>query len=108
MTGSESRIKEHIPTHIFESSGEASKRVAKEIAELIRQKQRSKENCILGLATGSTPIKVYQELVRMHKEESLSFKNVHAFNLDEYYPMSNQGKRTKTEFDKEPFFFQIH
>ena len=107
MTGSESRIKEHIPTHIFESSGEASKSVAKEIAELIRQKQRSKENCILGLATGSTPTKVYQELVRMHKEESLSFKNVHAFNLDEYYPMSKKELQSYWRFMHEHLFDHI-
>jgi 6-phosphogluconolactonase/glucosamine-6-phosphate isomerase/deaminase len=43
--------------------------------------------CVLGLATGSSPIMVYEELVRMHKEEGLSFSNVITFNLDEYYPM---------------------
>ena len=42
---------------------------------------------MLGLATGSTPLRVYKELIRMHKEEGLSFKNVVTFNLDEYYPI---------------------
>ncbi|MHC0441391.1 glucosamine-6-phosphate deaminase, partial [Flavobacterium sp. 3-210] len=73
---------------IFENSAEASKTVAQEIAELIRLKQAANESCVLGLATGSSPIKVYEELVRMHKEEGLSFSNVITFNLDEYYPMT--------------------
>jgi 6-phosphogluconolactonase/glucosamine-6-phosphate isomerase/deaminase len=42
------------------------------------------------LATGSSPIEVYEELVRMHKEEGLSFSNVITFNLDEYYPMTKR------------------
>jgi glucosamine-6-phosphate deaminase len=58
-----------------------------EIADLIKAKQQNKENCVLGLATGSSPIMVYEELVRMHREEGLSFSNVITFNLDEYYPM---------------------
>jgi glucosamine-6-phosphate deaminase len=59
----------------------------REIADLIKAKQQNKENCVLGLATGSSPIMVYEELVRMHREEGLSFSNVITFNLDEYYPM---------------------
>jgi glucosamine-6-phosphate deaminase len=54
-----------------------------EIADLIKAKQQNKENCVLGLATGSSPIMVY-ELVRMHREEGLSFSNVITF-IDEYY-----------------------
>ena len=78
---------EKIHSVIFKDSKEASKIVAKEIADLIIKKQKQNKNCVLGLATGSSPISVYQELVRMHKEEGLSFKNVITFNLDEYYPM---------------------
>ncbi|MFC2109140.1 glucosamine-6-phosphate deaminase [Bacteroidota bacterium] len=78
---------EKIHNVVFESSEVASICVAKEIATLIRAKQEKKENCILGLSTGSSPIKVYGELVRMHQEEGLSFSNVVTFNLDEYYPM---------------------
>jgi len=61
--------------------------VANEIAILIRKKQKEKKHCVLGLATGSSPISVYNELVRMYKEEGLSFSNVISFNLDEYFPM---------------------
>ena len=78
---------EKIHNVIFPNSKEASHVVAHEIAELIRSRQDENKHCVLGLATGSSPIKVYEELVRMHKEEGLSFKNVITFNLDEYYPM---------------------
>ena len=75
---------EKIPVRIFSGFREVSIAVAQEIASLIRVKQEKGEMAVLGLATGSTPISVYAELVRMHKEEGLSFKNVITFNLDEY------------------------
>ena len=78
---------EKIHNVIVKNSLEGSIEVAKEIASLIREKQAQHKPCVLGLATGSSPIKVYAELVRMHKEEGLSFANVITFNLDEYYPM---------------------
>src|SRR5947207_5875119 len=78
---------EKIPTTVYASSAVASQAVAQEIADLIRSKASKKQSCVLGLATGSTPTAVYAELVRLHKDESLSFKNVITFNLDEYYPM---------------------
>ena len=70
---------------IFDTSNNASKQVAASISSLIKDKQAEGSQCVLGLATGSTPISVYRELVRLHKEEGLSFKNVVSFNLDEYY-----------------------
>ena len=82
---------EKIHNEIFKNSTEGSLIVAREIAELIKSKQAKNKPCVLGLATGSSPIKVYEELVRMHKEEGLSFKNVITFNLDEYYPMKNDS-----------------
>ena len=78
---------EKIHNVVFSTSTEASICVAQEIAALIREKQANNTHCVLGLATGSSPIKVYEELVRMHNEEGLSFSNVISFNLDEYYPM---------------------
>jgi len=51
-------------------------------------KAKKGETCVLGLPTGSTQIGIYAELVRLHREEGLSFKNVITFNLDEYYPIS--------------------
>ncbi|MFN5762537.1 MAG: 6-phosphogluconolactonase, partial [Sphingobacteriales bacterium] len=78
---------EKIPVRVFEDDKLASAHVAREIADLIQQKQKEGKPCVLGLATGSTPKALYKELVRLHKEEGLSFKNVISFNLDEYYPI---------------------
>ena len=81
---------EKIHSVIFEDSKKASRIIAKEISDLIIKKQKQDKNCVLGLATGSSPISVYQELVRMYKEDGLSFRNVVAFNLDEYFPMTKK------------------
>lgn len=89
---------EKIPVEISESPETAVKAVAKEIAALIRSKAAKKETCVLGLATGSSPIKLYAELVRMHKEEGLSFKNVVTFNLDEYFPMAASSEHSYHHF----------
>lgn len=105
-TGFEKRF-EKIETVIFEDSQSASKAVAKEIADLIRVKQSQKQPCILGLATGSTPKSLYAELVRLHKEEALSFKNVVTFNLDEYYPMEPNSIHSYVRFMKELLFDKV-
>ena len=89
---------EKIAVKIFPNAKEGSVHAAKEIAELIRSKQVSNENCVLGLATGSTPIFLYAELVRMHQEEGLSFKNVISFNLDEYYPIEKEAYQSYWSF----------
>jgi glucosamine-6-phosphate deaminase len=75
---------------IFDSPTEGSNAIAHAIAALIRKKQEKNKTCVLGLATGSSPLSVYRELVRLHKEEGLSFKNVITFNLDEYYPIAKE------------------
>ena len=98
---------ERIPTQIFADSDKASKAVALEIAALIRQKTKENKPAILGLATGSSPKKVYQELIWMHKEEGLSFKNVITFNLDEYHPMEPDSVQSYVRFMKEQLFDQI-
>ncbi|WP_445730921.1 glucosamine-6-phosphate deaminase [Mariniflexile sp.] len=105
-TGFEKRF-ENIETVVFENSSTASKAVAKEIADLIRVKQAQKQPCILGLATGSSPKSLYAELVRMHKQEGLSFKNVVSFNLDEYYPMEPDSVNSYVRFMKELLFNHI-
>ena len=105
-TGFEKRF-ENSNTVVFENSTLASKAVAQQIASLIQLKQEKNESCILGLATGSTPKGLYTELVRMHKEEGLSFKNVISFNLDEYYPMEPDSINSYVRFMKELLFDQI-
>ncbi|MBL7756189.1 MAG: glucosamine-6-phosphate deaminase, partial [Chitinophagaceae bacterium] len=89
---------EKIPVKIFPDLKQGSIALAREIAALIKEKQRKKEPCVLGLATGSSPKTVYAELVRMHREEKLSFKNVIAFNLDEYYPIDNDALQSYRRF----------
>lgn len=98
---------ERIPTHIFAESELASKAVAQEIATLIRQRNLANKPTVLGLATGSSPKKVYQELIRMHKEEGLSFKQVITFNLDEYHPMEPDSVQSYVRFMKEQLFDHI-
>ncbi|MCK0156112.1 glucosamine-6-phosphate deaminase [Cellulophaga sp. F20128] len=105
-TGFEKRF-ENINTVVFEDSSTASKAVAKAIADLIQSKQKSNKSCVLGLATGSTPKGLYTELVRLHKEEGLSFKNVITFNLDEYYPMEPDSMHSYVRFMKELLMDQV-
>ncbi|MBU2975877.1 glucosamine-6-phosphate deaminase [Zobellia sp. B3R18] len=98
---------EKIHNVIFADSNQASIKVAEEIAALIRKKQEANKNCVLGLATGSSPIKVYEELVRMHKEEGLSFNNVITFNLDEYLPMEKENRQSYWYFMHEHLFNHV-
>ncbi|HMP00947.1 MAG TPA: glucosamine-6-phosphate deaminase [Gemmatales bacterium] len=76
-----------IPTLMFEQSSMASRHVALMIESLIRQNNSAGRPTVLGLATGSTPIGLYRELIRLHRDEGLDFSRVITFNLDEYYPM---------------------
>jgi glucosamine-6-phosphate deaminase len=98
---------EKIPVKIYPDLKAGSAAVAKQIADFIREKQKKKEKCVLGLATGSTPKTLYAELVRMHKEEKLSFKNVITFNLDQYYPISNDALQSYQRFMKVNLFNHI-
>ena len=99
---------EKIHNVTFKSSFEASILVAQEIASLIKEKQDQNKKCVLGLATGSSPIKVYEELVRMHKEDGLSFENVIAFNLDEYFPMDKSNIQSYFYFMHEHLFNHVN
>ena len=98
---------EKIPVKVFKTSDEGSLYVAGQIATLVRTRQQENKPCVLGLATGSTPTRVYAELVRMHKEEGLSFKNVHSFNLDEYYPIKPDALQSYVRFMGEHLFNHI-
>ena len=99
---------EKIHNVTFKSSFEASILVAQEIGSLIKEKQDQNKKCVLGLATGSSPIKVYEELVRMHKEDGLSFENVIAFNLDEYFPMDKSNIQSYFYFMHEHLFNHVN
>ncbi len=98
---------EKIPCQVFAHASDASAAVAAHIASLVRQRQSENKNCVLGLATGSTPVGVYDELVRLHKEEGLSFHNVVTFNLDEYYPMNPDELQSYVRFMNEHLFDHV-
>jgi len=98
---------EKIPVQIFENDKKASASVAREIADLIRHKQKEGKPCVLGLATGSTPKTLYAELVKLHKNEGLSFKNVVTFNLDEYFPIEPKALQSYNRFMRVHLFNQV-
>lgn len=89
---------EKIEVKIYPTAVEGSVYAAQQIADLIKQKASKGEMLVLGMATGSTPIKMYAELVRLHREEGLSFKNVITFNLDEYYPIDKDAYQSYWSF----------
>ncbi len=97
---------EKIPVKIFGNPHDGSAYVAGEIAKLIREKEAAGQKCVIGLATGSSPKTLYAHLVKMHKEEGLSFKNVITFNLDQYYPMEKDALQSYHYFMRKNLFEQ--
>src|SRR3990167_7888698 len=98
---------ERIPPRGFSSHDALAHAVAHRIAAVIRERTGNGNRAVLGLATGSTPIGVYRELVRLHREEGLSFRNVVTFNLDEYYPMDPGRLHSYHRFMRENLFDQV-
>lgn len=98
---------EHVPIALFGGSLDASRAVAGEMAAVIRARQREGRACVLGLATGSTPVSVYAELVRLHREEQLSFANVTTFNLDEYFPLPPTHPQSYRHFMRTHLFDHV-
>src|SRR5580698_10753812 len=98
---------EKLPVTVYDNQLQAAVAVAARIAALIRARNEKGEMTILGLATGVTPVGVYAELVRLHKEEGLSFKNVITFNLDEYYPMQPTAAQSYVTFMNENLFGHV-
>ncbi len=89
---------EKLPVSIYKDSTAASIAVAGEVAAVIREKQLKGKPCLIGLAAGSTMVALFNELVRMHQEEGLSFKNVITFNIDEFYPMEPDSIQSYVRF----------
>jgi len=98
---------EKLPIDIVENKSVGAKMMAGIIADMILQKQAEGKMAVLGLATGSSPKNIYRELVRLHKEEGLSFKNVITFNLDEYYPMMPEDAQSYVHFMRKHLFDHI-
>ena len=93
-----------IPTLVFPTSHQASRHVALMIESLIRQNNSANRPTVLGLATGSTPVGLYRELIRLHKEAGLDFSRVITFNLDEYYPMTPDDSHSYHLLDARDLF----
>ncbi len=98
---------EKIPLSIFNDKVDGSNLIAREIASIITQNNEQGERTVLGLATGSSPLLIYKELIRMHLDEGLSFVNVITFNLDEYYPLQTDEPQSYHQFMYEHFFNHI-
>src|SRR5213080_1131806 len=97
-----------IPTLVFPSSALASRHVALMIEGLIRQNNSATRPTVLGLATGSTPVGLYRELIRLHREAGLDFSRVVSFNLDEYLPMDPEDAHSYRRWMQETFFQHVN
>src|ERR1700746_1411633 len=97
-----------IPTLVFDTSAQASRHLALMIESLIRQNNSAGRSTVLGLPTGSTPVGIYRELIRLHKEGGLDFARVVTFNLDEYYPMPPDDPHSYRRWMDETFFNHVN
>lgn len=88
---------------VLEGYGELSQAAARMVGDQVRRKPES----VLGLATGTTPLGMYRELVRLHREEGLSFARVTTFNLDEYYGLAPSDPRSYRRFMEENLFAHV-
>jgi glucosamine-6-phosphate deaminase len=95
---------EHVPVRIYPDDVGASRAVARRIAQVIRDRSAAGRRAVLGLATGHTPINVYRELARIHRDEGLDFANVVTFNLDEYWPIEPRAAQSYHAWMHENFF----
>src|SRR5436305_1173826 len=97
-----------VPALVFSTSAQAGRHVAVMIESLIRQNNSAGRPTVLGLATGSTPVGLYRELIRLHKEAGLDFSRVITFNLDEYFPMSPDDPQSYRLWMQETFFNHVN
>ena len=99
---------ERIPARILPDADGLSREVAGRVASLIREKSGRGQATVLGLPTGSTPLGVYWELIRLHRDEGLNFSTVVTFNLDEYFPMEPGSIHSYHRYMRENFFDHVN
>ena len=97
-----------VPTLVFSTSNQAARHIALQIEEIIKQNLIQGKFTVLGLPTGSTPVGLYRELIRMHKMEGLDFSKVITFNLDEYYPLDSTHPQSYRRWMRETFFDHVN
>src|SRR5258706_871182 len=103
-----SRDRERLNTVVFPEHSDLAARVAERIVEVMQREARTKGKVVLGLATGSTPLGVYEELIRLHQAGDVDFSHVITFNLDEYYPMSPDRPHSYHRYMWENFFAHVN
>lgn len=94
-------------TLVHPDSASAARALAAEVAALIRERSAAGQDTVLGLATGSTPVPLYRELIRLHREEGLSFGKVTTFNLDEYYGLPRDHPESYFRFMRDQLFDHV-
>ncbi|MCL2356212.1 MAG: glucosamine-6-phosphate deaminase [Defluviitaleaceae bacterium] len=82
--------------------------LSRECAKIIRELVASKPNCVLGLATGSTPVGTYEQLIHMYDAGDVDFSRVTAFNLDEYFPIKKSSDQSYYHFMRKNLFDRIN
>jgi glucosamine-6-phosphate deaminase len=97
-----------VPTLVFSTSAQATRHVALMIESLIRQNNSAGRPTVLGLPTGSTPVGLYRELIRLHRDAGLDFSRVITFNLDEYFPMQPDDPQSYRRWMQETFFNHVN
>ena len=100
--------RERVPVLIFDHTSQMALQVARRIAGLIQERRAAGKGVVLGLPTGSTPVGVYQHLIRMHQEEGLDLSDVVTFNLDEYYEVDPESLQSYHRFMRENFFDHVN
>jgi glucosamine-6-phosphate deaminase len=97
-----------LPTYLFETPDDVARYVAQIVAGVIRERNSRGQIAVLGLPTGSTPVGVYRELIRLHREESLDFSQVITFNLDEYFGLAADALQSYHRWMMESFFKHVN
>ncbi|MEO2090902.1 MAG: glucosamine-6-phosphate deaminase [Gemmataceae bacterium] len=97
-----------VPALLFPNSTAAGRYVAREIDKLVRARNAANKPTVLGLATGSTPVGLYRELIRLHTEEGLDFSRVVTFNLDEYFPIPRENPHSYFKWMHDTLFSHIN
>ena len=102
------RDRERIRTVVVPDHDDLARMLADRIVAVIHQAVRERGRCVLGLATGSTPLGIYRELIRRHQDGEVDFAQVSTFNLDEYYPMPPDSPHSYRRYMRENFFEQVN
>lgn len=97
-----------LPAYVFEAANDLARHVAEVVASVIRERNALGQSAVLGLATGSSPVGVYRELIQMHTDEGLDFSNVVTFNLDEYYGINPARPQSYRRWMQDHLFDEVN